>query len=224
MKTAEVISDERADKVRMPGRPQSEELDRAILDAALESLSDVGFEALSIAAVARGAQTTPPAIYRRFTDKTKLVLAALEHDLAAISDTDADHGSLQADLRALILSIFEALSPRRTRVLASLTLQARANPEPLEFLSRTIHRLGSRYWGTIIGRAVTRGELAHNEIPEVIGRIPGALAIHFALLQDSPRDDGAITELIEAVMLPALFAAAGPLGFARPEAQPQNSI
>lgn len=220
MHPVERIIDEFADKARMPGRPQSTALDRAILDAALEALSEAGFEALSIADVARRAQTTPPAIYRRFTDKTKLVLAALEQDLLTVPDTDTDRGSLRADLQWWIRSIFEALSPRRTRVLTSLIFQARMDPEPLALFFETIYRLGSRHWSTIIRRAAQRGELSQSEIPEVLGKVPGALAVHFALFQVSAQDNGVIAELVDAVMLPALLAAAGPVGLARPEARP----
>ena len=199
-------------KPRMPGRPQSEELDKAILDATLDALSDVGFEALSIADVARRAETTPPAIYRRFADKEQLLLAALEYDLREIADPETDKGSLRADLAWWIQSISGAFSPRRTRIIAGLTFQASTNPEPLELLSGTIDRLGSRRWRAIIDRAVGRGELASSTVPELIGRVPGALAIHFALLQNAPLGDELITELVEAVMLPALLAAARPAG------------
>ncbi|WP_166507179.1 TetR/AcrR family transcriptional regulator [Frigidibacter mobilis] len=204
----------------MPGRPQSEELDRAILDAALDALSEVGFEALSIADVARRAQTTPPAIYRRFVGKTQMLLAALEHDLLTIPDAEADHGSLRADLEWWVRSIFEALSPRRTRILASLGFQARTNPEPLALFSATIDRLGASHWATIIRRAADRGELTRTDIPGVIGKVPGALAIQFALLHVCARDDGMIAELVETVMLPVLLAAAGPDGPARPQPHP----
>jgi AcrR family transcriptional regulator len=202
------------DKPQLPGRPQNEVLDRAILKAALEAMSDVGFEAVSIADVARRASTTPPAIYRRYPDKAKLLLAALECDLATIANEDADHGSLRADLHGWVRAIFDALSPTRTRILASLNFEARSNPAPLELLSGTIH---SR-WHAIVQRAVQRGELGSAGIPEVIGKVPGALAVHMALMQDPPLDDTSIAELIEVVMLPTLFAAAAPTASERYDA------
>ena len=206
------------DKPQLPGRPQNEALDRAILKAALEAMSDVGFEAVSITDVARRASTTPPAIYRRYPDKATLLLAALECDLATIANEDADHGSLRADLHGWVRAIFDALSPTRTRILASLNFEARSNPAPFELLSGTIHRLGSSHWQTIVQRAVQRGELGSASIPEVISKVPGALAVHMALMQDPPLDDTSIAELIEVVMLPTLFAAAAPTASERYDA------
>jgi AcrR family transcriptional regulator len=203
---------QRVDKATSPpGRPQNEELDQAILSAALDAMSEVGFDALSITDVARRARTTPPAIYRRFADKTELLLAALAHDLATIANVDADQGSLRADLHWWLRSIFDALSPRRTRILASLNFQARTNPTPLALLCGTIHRLGSSRWRAIVQRAVQRGELCSNAIPEIIGKVPGALAVHMALFQEPPQDEDSITQLIDVVMLPTLFAAAAPI-------------
>ncbi|MUZ59084.1 TetR family transcriptional regulator [Agrobacterium vitis] len=211
MPPVEKTIDARTDKIRLPGRPYSEDLDRAILDAALEALSEVGFEALSISDVSRRAQTTPPAIYRRFATKTKLVLAALEQDLLTIPDTDIDHGGLREDLQWWVRSVFEALSPRRTRILSSLVFQARTDPEPLALLSETIYQFGLRQWSSIIQRATQRGELRQSEIPQLIGKLPGAIAIHFVLLHVNDRDSDVIAELVDTIMLPALLAAAGPV-------------
>lgn len=222
MDSADKTVDDGADKTRLLGRPQSQALGQAILDSALDAIVEVGVEALSIADVARRAQTTPPAIYRRFASKAELLLAALEHDLMTVPEAVTDCGSLRADLHGWVLSIFEALSPRRTRILAGLAFQASMDPEPLAVFSRTLHRLGSRQWATIIRRAQQRGELREGEIPEVIGNVPGALAVQFALLRDFARDDG-IANIVEVVMLPALLAAAGQGGPPKPDARASTS-
>lgn len=59
------------------GRPRDTDLDLAIVHAAQELLSEVGYEALSIAAVADRAGTTRPAVYRRYGDKPGLAIAAI---------------------------------------------------------------------------------------------------------------------------------------------------
>lgn len=60
------------------GRPRSVEADRAILEAAVDLLIDRGFEATSIEQVARSAGVTRATVYRRYPDKTTLLIAALE--------------------------------------------------------------------------------------------------------------------------------------------------
>jgi AcrR family transcriptional regulator len=63
---------------RSPGRPRSEEADAAILSSALELFVERGAEAVSIEQVARKAGVTRATVYRRFADKTELLIAAVE--------------------------------------------------------------------------------------------------------------------------------------------------
>ncbi|KOX22348.1 hypothetical protein ADK67_24285 [Saccharothrix sp. NRRL B-16348] len=63
---------------RAPGRPRSGEADAAILGASLELLIERGAEATSIEQVARRAGVTRATVYRRFPDKTRLLIATVE--------------------------------------------------------------------------------------------------------------------------------------------------
>ncbi|SDD04027.1 TetR/AcrR family transcriptional regulator [Glycomyces harbinensis] len=63
---------------RTPGRPRSREADAAILAASLELLIERGAEATSVEQVARRAGVTRATVYRRFPDKTSLLLATIE--------------------------------------------------------------------------------------------------------------------------------------------------
>lgn len=60
------------------GRPRSEKLQRAILDATLELLAKQGFDGLSIEGVADRAGVGKMTIYRRWANKEALVSAALQ--------------------------------------------------------------------------------------------------------------------------------------------------
>lgn len=61
------------------GRPRDAAIDAAVLDATLAQLARDGFAGLSIASVAAAAGTTRPAVYRRWKDKTALVVDAIAH-------------------------------------------------------------------------------------------------------------------------------------------------
>lgn len=65
-------------EARPPGRPRNADADTAILDAALELLIERGAGAASIEQVARRAGVTRATVYRRFPDKTQLLIAAVE--------------------------------------------------------------------------------------------------------------------------------------------------
>ncbi|TMR09512.1 TetR/AcrR family transcriptional regulator [Nonomuraea turkmeniaca] len=62
----------------MAGRPRSQEADTAILTAALDLLIEAGAEQTSIEQVARRAGVTRATVYRRYADKTALLVRALE--------------------------------------------------------------------------------------------------------------------------------------------------
>jgi len=63
---------------RPPGRPRDPAVDRAVIAAATQVLAEVGFQAMSMEAVAQRAGVGKPAIYRRWASKQELVLAVLE--------------------------------------------------------------------------------------------------------------------------------------------------
>ncbi|MGP3959375.1 TetR/AcrR family transcriptional regulator [Nonomuraea sp. 3N208] len=80
----------------MVGRPRSQEADTAILAAALDLLIEIGAEQTSIEQVARRAGVTRATVYRRYADKTTLLVRALEwsnhdNDPSFTGWRDVDH-------------------------------------------------------------------------------------------------------------------------------------
>src|SRR5438128_1054418 len=61
------------------GRPRDTSRGLAILDATLALLTEVGYEQLSMEAVASRSGAAKTTIYRRYRDKAALVAAAVEH-------------------------------------------------------------------------------------------------------------------------------------------------
>lgn len=86
-------------------------LERAILEAALEQLSTVGWNALTMEGVAAGAQTGKAAVYRRWPSKEELVADALQAALPRL-DGAPDRGSVREDLIELCRLMREAMYSR----------------------------------------------------------------------------------------------------------------
>ncbi|NGO80535.1 TetR/AcrR family transcriptional regulator [Streptomyces sp. YC504] len=86
-------------------------LERAILDAALEQLSKVGWNGLTMEGVAAGAQTGKAAVYRRWPSKEDLVADALESGMPPLSPAP-DTGSVREDLLTLCLAMRDAMYSR----------------------------------------------------------------------------------------------------------------
>ncbi|MBJ6643418.1 TetR/AcrR family transcriptional regulator [Streptomyces sp. BSE7-9] len=83
-------------------------LERAILEAALEQLSTVGWNGLTMEGVAAGAQTGKAAVYRRWPSKEDLVADALRAALPDFHDAP-DLGSVREDLLELCRRAREAM-------------------------------------------------------------------------------------------------------------------
>jgi AcrR family transcriptional regulator len=79
VKAAQNAPPQREDPVaaKRPGRPRSEQADKAIIEATLELLADVGVAGLSIEQVAAAAGVGKATIYRRWKSKEDLVVDAL---------------------------------------------------------------------------------------------------------------------------------------------------
>jgi AcrR family transcriptional regulator len=83
-----------------PGRPRDAAIDACILDAALGELAAKGYAGFSLASVAAAAGTTRPAIYRRWKDRSALVVDAIAHlaDVAPPVRTGRPFDDLVAEL------------------------------------------------------------------------------------------------------------------------------
>ncbi|MGW7385427.1 TetR/AcrR family transcriptional regulator [Streptomyces sp. NPDC054794] len=86
-------------------------LERAILDAALEQLSTVGWKGLTMEGVAAGAQTGKAAVYRRWPSKEDLVADALQAGLPRLEEAP-DLGTVREDLLELCRQVRRAMFSR----------------------------------------------------------------------------------------------------------------
>ncbi|WP_153768697.1 TetR/AcrR family transcriptional regulator [Labrenzia sp. CE80] len=91
------------------GRPQAERVTTALLDAALLTLAEEGFEATTVAQLAARAHTSKQAVYRRWPDKASLIAASLHSALNKVSPPAPRRGSVAQDLRLYLTDLVQAL-------------------------------------------------------------------------------------------------------------------
>lgn len=105
-------------EVSSTGRPRSGEAHKAILEATLELLAEVGYSALTVEGVAGRAGVGKATIYRRWPSKGPLVVEAFGQ-LPAFEDVDT--GDLSQDLKAMLKAYIHAFhSTALSAILPSL--------------------------------------------------------------------------------------------------------
>lgn len=158
------------------GRPRSEAAHRAILEATLRLLSEVGFSALTVEGVAQRAGVGKATIYRRWPSKLPLVVEAFSQ-LPAFED--ADTGSLEGDLRAILQQyLANFLTTPLAAVYPSLAAERVHNPQ-LGALLDPLLQARRRPLESALRRAQARGELAPGANLELAADlIVGPIAVH----------------------------------------------
>ncbi len=141
---------------RQPGRPRSDRIHEAILDATLALLRETGFSGLAIEGVATRAGVGKSTIYRRWTSKVPLVIEAMQR-LPEIPTPDT--GSIADDLTEVLRSSIDVLrSTPLAHVLPSLVGERNRDPELSLALDGFVAER-RRPLLRMLERAVERGEL-----------------------------------------------------------------
>jgi AcrR family transcriptional regulator len=184
---------------RSPGRPRDTAIDQAILLTTWELLSDVGYSALTMTAVAEGAGIQKPALYRRWATKPLLVVDAFAAHLPPLEYED--HGSLQADLRAFVAHLAQAwVTPATRRALVPLLADLAHDQTAAIALSEHLLHPRNLAYGQLISAAQARGEV-RSDAP--LSQIPSLLdgpLMHRAVLGAAAVDDDLVTSVVAAAL------------------------
>jgi AcrR family transcriptional regulator len=188
-----------------PGRPRDPRRDEAIRDAALELLADVGYERMTIDAIAATAGVSKPTIYRRWRGKQELVADVMRCHPSARA-TAPDTGSLRGDLIAAVRQSADH-QVENAHVTAGLASRLRDSAE----LARLVREHGveavRRRFLALLDRAVTRGELPDGaSISPLFADIAPSLIHTRVLLSVEPVDDAFAAELVDRILLPIVHS------------------
>lgn len=184
-------------------------LEEALLDAAWTELTERGYDELTIDGVAVRAGTSRAVLYRRWSNKQELVLAAVAHEVAKDVVVAPDTGSLRGDAVALLRQANKVrvglVVPLLTR-LGGFYQQTGSSLADLETLVR-----GRRdaALDQAIQRAIDRGEIEPDQVTERIARLPVDLFRYEVLMTLRPLPDEAIEEIVDTVWLPLLERRSG---------------
>jgi AcrR family transcriptional regulator len=183
-------------------RPRVEgDREQEILVATLEVLSDVGYDRLTMDAVAARAKASKATLYRRWTNKVSLVIEALQHSKAPHDVPDT--GSLREDLRAAFCGDGGLADAESVAVFSSVLTAITRDPEFAEAFRREVIGPKLAFSQQIWERARERGEIRDDIDLSLLEPALAGIVLHRVFLMGETPDADVITRVIDEIILPA---------------------
>jgi len=167
---------------KSPGRPRSAKSHQAMLQAALELLGEVGYEAMSIEAIATRAGVGKTTIYRRYNTKEELVADAIEtiREEVVIPDT----GSLWSDLDRLIENAAQiTLTPLGRKAVGMIISSASSHSGFAQIYWTKYLQPRRTAFAIVIDRAKVRNEVASDCDAELVFDIMSGIMLYALIFE-----------------------------------------
>lgn len=182
-----------------PGRRRSDRAHRAILQATGEVLSEVGYRAMTIEAIAARAGVGKKTIYRWWPSKAALALEALTTYTEAHAPFP-DTGSLREDLLAYFEQTFAGLRGKAATVLSGLAAEAQLDPAFAREFQRVFIVPRKQGLVALLQRGVQRGELAPETKLDVLADLMYGAKWYRFLLYPAPLDEAFARDMVELIL------------------------
>lgn len=182
------------------------EREAELYEAVLDLLREVGYDTLTMDAVAARTRSSKATLYRQWGGKAELVAKAIRHSKPG-SISDIDTGSLRGDFHAVVTREDDCAMEQNSALMRGLAMATHTNPDLLRAFRELLIEPEVDEIRRVIQRAVDRGEVcADNPARDyVVHMMFGAFATR-ALIDDLPPTQAFLLSYIDAVVLPALSA------------------
>lgn len=203
------ISTNRPGSARTPGpatRRRGTQLEAALLNAAWAELTEVGYSAFTMESVATRAKTSRAVLYRRWSNRSGLAIAAIRRQTKLAAFDIPDTGTLRDDVLVLlrhasarfgeIAGVFSFLIAdyyNETGMSAAVLRERALAGEPTA-------------WQIVLDRAAARGEIDLDFLSPRITYLPLDLVRHDVIMNRSSVPDKTLVEIVDRIFLPLVLA------------------
>ncbi|MEV5848802.1 TetR/AcrR family transcriptional regulator [Streptomyces sp. NPDC051985] len=182
------------------------EREAELYEAVLDLLREVGYDALTMDAVAARTKSSKATLYRQWGGKAELVARAVRHNKPG-GFANIDTGSLRGDLHALTLNSDDCQMEQNSALMRGLAMAIHGSPELLAAFKEHLIEPEMAEFHRVLQRAIDRGEVRADNpaIDFVMHMMIGGFAAR-SLIDEQPPTQAFLLKYIDAVVLPALGA------------------
>lgn len=183
---------------RGPGRPRQEAIDTAVFAATGDVLAVSGIGAVSIQDIARRAGVSRTAVYRRWPNRTRLVLALLGERLGEIEAPRS--GCTVCDLHEILTRTTDAFCRIGAGTLAALLAQAETDRALRDDLLEAVIEPARRALHRTLFDARERGDLRGDVDLQLTVDALASLVLFRLLLDQNPMTEDQIEDVVLTVL------------------------
>ncbi|WP_405779989.1 TetR/AcrR family transcriptional regulator [Streptomyces sp. NBC_00859] len=174
--------------------------------ATLDLLREVGYETLTMDAVAARTRSSKATLYRQWGSKPELVARALRYNKPVRID-EVDTGSLRGDFQSMVAREDDCEMERNSALMRGLMHAVHENPDLFQALRELLIEPEVTGLNRMLERAVERGEVsADNPALSFVPHMMVGAFVARQLLEEQPVDQAFLSCYLDAVVLPALGA------------------
>ena len=194
------------DEATTPPLSRSEACELAICESALALVAEVGYDRLSMDALAERARASKATIYRRWSGKAEVVVAALRrrHSAANAFDLEVDTGSVRGDLLAMLERACTAMSSEDGALITGLFQAMRTDPELAALLRSQVFESKAMTLELIVQRAVDRGEVPGSADAATLNEILTGVVFGRLVMSGEALDQPFREHVVDDILLPVL--------------------
>jgi AcrR family transcriptional regulator len=181
-------------------RRRGKALEDALLTAAWDEVTAVGYAKFTMDRAAARAGTARSVLYRRWPTRAALIYAAMRHHQGSLDDEIPDTGDLRQDVLTVLQRLrdnFRQLGPK-----VATGLMTEASDVPAD-----VFQIVPRAVTAALARAAERGEVRRDRITPLIARLPGDLLRHEMMLLHGDPPDAFLAGILDEVFLPLVITA-----------------
>jgi len=183
------------------------EREAELYEAVLDLLREVGYDALTMDAVAARTRSSKATLYRQWGGKAELVAKAVRHNKPGGFADEIDTGSLKGDLHALTMRSDDCEMEQNSALMRGLAMAMHGNPDLLKAFREHLIEPEMAEFQRVLQRSIDRGEVCADNpaIKYMIHMMIGGFAAR-SIIDEQPPSQEFLLSYVDAVVLPALVA------------------